>query len=370
MLQLSTPSSGAASAAADLLPLLQALLLISPEMCQALSSPHTSSQPCGDSVHQSAPAVHAGVSPPALTNSQQQRNPDAAAADADSLQTAHLLAAEPPMTAGSPMDEMSNAEVRSRSVAASPGSSSQPSNHQGTESSASSQPTDGSPALLAAEQNTLGQQGQTLAHDLGDTRTEGHAGGGMAGGLKDFPSQQHVNGSSAEPTAGSGGGASQGDTSESRPTLTSTGAVPAASSEAAVPEHRLQPNGLSRTNPAAPSNHDSEESTTHLPRSPLGTRPLCLFAACWTQHVPDRDEFELPPNVGLCGAPDAQITFDAAITSVDDIIDGLYGAGTASAWAGKLQPQDDESDDEAVEALTHALGEATIDASDPAEREL
>lgn len=88
-------------------------------------------------------------------------------------------------------------------------------------------------------------------------------------------------------------------------------------------------------------------------------KPVCLFAACWTQPVPLQDDFKLPANIGLCGSPDAQISFDGAISDVDSIIDRLYGAGTASAWAGKHQMQDDESDDEAVEALSHALGEAS-----------
>ena len=84
-------------------------------------------------------------------------------------------------------------------------------------------------------------------------------------------------------------------------------------------------------------------------------RPAVLFAACWTQHIADRAQFELPANVAMCNPPDAQITFDAALTEVDGLINCLYGSGAAASWDSKRGVQDDESDEEAVEALSHAL---------------
>ena len=90
-------------------------------------------------------------------------------------------------------------------------------------------------------------------------------------------------------------------------------------------------------------------------------RPTCLHALCWTQRLPDPADFDLPCNVAMCSPPDAQISFDAALTGVDALIERLYGAGVSSSWDSQQGLQDDESDEEAVEALSHALEQTAVD---------
>ena len=90
-------------------------------------------------------------------------------------------------------------------------------------------------------------------------------------------------------------------------------------------------------------------------------KPTCLHAVCWTQHLPDQADFDLPGNLAMCSPPDAQISFDAALTAVDALIERLYGPEASSSWDSQQGLQDDESDEEAVEALSHALEQTAVD---------
>ena len=271
MLQLSTPASDADSAAADLVPLLETLLQISPEMQRVLTSSGASSEG-------------------------QAKLPD--------------LSTDTPAPSAAPDAGMPGAHHH---------------HHQSQNLGAHV------PALLPAAPSTPLDQ--------------------RAGGATSDASARYRPQDSA--TTASSSDASMQDAPTDRSNLDPAAQDAAAS---ATPAAAAAPAPASSNN--ASDGIESGSNGGHNV-STNSSQPSCLFAACWTQHVPSQDNFNLPQNVALCGCPDAQISFDAAIRDVDSIIDRLYGAGSVIAWASNQQLQDDESDDEAVEALSHALGETS-----------
>ena len=294
LLQLTTPASDTESAAADLSPLLEALLQISPDMRKALQS-HRPSQEgsSGPGVGSPSSPDSGSPEPPHARSVQQQRNPE-------SLHVVDDQRAPPVGASSLPAQHPDNSSSSSPNA-----------------TSAVDQAVHSSSAL--EEQAGISSTGSRPGHS---TNTS------ISSTSRPHDTDTGPNSADAGTAAGSSVAASE--------------AVSGGRKHSSKADAGIAGEGSRAENPGI---HTS--------------RPACLFVACWTQPVPSQNDFEMPENVGFCGTPDAQISFDAAIKVVDSIVDRLYGAGTASRWADTHQQQDDESDDEAVEALSHALGEAS-----------
>lgn len=419
LLQLSAPATHMDSAAADILPVLDALLEIPQEVRQALTN---SSPPMPASTGEDSQAGVSSNQGPVFRAAEISGNSGACAAAVDSH--ADISMDQEPFDRAAHTSDNS----RASSQAATGGLQDSPA------SAACSPPVAGSRAAHAA-----GPSASTSGRS--DTPSSSRSAGSRASAWQDGSSQEHSGAAAAtEPgtvsgldpalqvstrpddagdgshNAGETGVSSSADAaalvpdvkgnsshfradSLSTPAPHGTGipsasldrdlhaahdniqaaANPPADAGSALPaaDHTLQ--GGSSLDKSSTSISDDVPAAAQEPAAPTsgsasaavgssGTgrlqskRPAILFAACWTQHTPHRAQYELPENVAMCSPPDAQITFDAALLEVDGLIDRLYGSGAAASWDSKRGLQDDESDEEAVEALSHALEQtAAID---------
>ena len=72
-------------------------------------------------------------------------------------------------------------------------------------------------------------------------------------------------------------------------------------------------------------------------------------------HEDLRSSWRLPKNVALCSMPSPSIAYEDCVLEAESLMQQLF-PGLEGLFAGKGPVLDDDSDDEAIEALSEALG--------------
>ena len=72
-------------------------------------------------------------------------------------------------------------------------------------------------------------------------------------------------------------------------------------------------------------------------------------------HEDLRSSWQLPQNVALCRMPSASVAYEDCVLEAEGLLKQLC-PDLEVLFAGKASALDDESDDEAIEALSEALG--------------
>ena len=73
--------------------------------------------------------------------------------------------------------------------------------------------------------------------------------------------------------------------------------------------------------------------------------------------------WELPQNVALCRMPSASVAYEDCVLEAEGLLKQLC-PDLEALFAGRASVLDDESDDEAIEALSEALGKLEVGETD------